>query len=415
VAITQPGGAGTKICIYDDAGSASGTGYTMAEISAAFPAVIVDNGTFRKTYRCIQDIQVGDTGVGVATTTLADTNVGIFFDSGKILRARDIGTSWFVRLGTKVGTGNRASGKDGCDLVLGAAASFPRQMFMYGGSIRQKTGAMTITQNFTSEFINVLVQSAATGSTPIGMGVVTGSFLNLYNVDISHATSTAQVLSGFFSATAERITVSAAAPTTFLSSGSASVTCKDLAMFGSPTQSDLRWATQGAGGWKFIRPLWTGNAPKFSANIAFTHVAGLETYEYWLYDVKCVDAAGAGVAGIPVRLTDVLGNVQVDTTTDANGEITFGTGVTEKAVVVMEHYAVAGVYTQRHRGPFYSEFNLPSQTGYNPNYKSHRYYWEWPGASTVTLTAGSFEDVGDIIQMQDPAGVATIWTECELA
>lgn len=403
--VTQPGGAGTKICIYDDASSASGTGYTMAEISAAFPAVIVDLGTNRKSYRCIQDIQIGDTTTNAATTTLVGTNVDIYFDSGKILRTRTTQlTSWYLRLGTKVGTGNQASGKDGCTLVMGAAAAnWPLQSFVYGGTLRQTAGAfIQSSTNNVSEYCNVILQSSASGTTPISPGASAAAFSNLYNVDISHVT-TAQVASNFFGTNAERITIACAAPTAFISSGAAAMSIKDVAFFGSPTQSDLRWSSGAGLNWVLVRPKWTGNAAKFSA-AATINLSGA-ALEYWLYDVKCVDGAGAGVSGIPVRLTDSIGNVQVDTTTDANGAISFGSGLTANAVAVMDHYAPSSVYTQRSRSPFLVEIN--TGVGSNPLYESKSYSFNWPGSEAVTTSSGSFGDVTDVIKLGPSAQVYT--------
>lgn len=387
----------------------------MAEISAAFPTVIIDNGTNRKTYRCTQDIRIGDLTVDPAVTTLRDTNVGIFFDSGKTLRSRSTqDSSWFLRLGTKIGTGVRASGKDGCDIVFGAAPVTPINRFIYGGSVRITSGALTQSSgNNATEIVNCLYQSASSGTTPMSFGTfgAQGPFDNIYNLDISHVT-TAQVMSNFYALTAERITVACAAPTTFLATSGVNVSIKDLAMFGSPTQSDLRWTSAvSATGWVLVRPIWTGNAPKFTSGNATSHVAGTETYEYWLYDVKCVDGAGAGVSGIPVKVTDVLGNVQIDTTTNSSGQITYGSGLTTNALIMMDHYAVSGVYTQRHRGPFLTEVNMSYQAGYNNNYASHRYYWRPPGYESITTSAGSFEDVADILQMSAPSSGGSTWVE----
>jgi hypothetical protein len=390
----------------------------MAEISAAFPAVIIDNGTNRKTYRCTQSIRIGDTGTDATTTTLVDTNVGIFFDSGKTILTRTTQTSsWYLRLGTKVGSGDQASGVNGCEVVLGAAPTWPRNSFLYGCTVRQTAGALGQNGNDAAEYINCIFQSSASGTTPMSFGsfgVLGSQFDNIYNLDISHVT-TAQVMSNFYAVSAERVTVAAAAPTTFLATSSPSVTIKDLAMFGSPTQSDLRWTSAvAATNWVLVRPKWTGNAEKFTSGNATSHVAGTETKEYWLYNVKVVDAAGAGIEGIPVRLTDVLGNVQVDELTTSTGEIEYGSGVTANAIVMMDHYAVSGVYTQRHRGPFYTEINLPSQTGYNSNYQSKRYYWKPSGYESITTSSGSFEDVADVVALEDPASTPTQWQECEL-
>ena len=131
----------------------------------------------------------------------------------------------------------------------------------------------------------------------------------------------------------------------------------------------------------------------------------------WIYNVKCVDGAGAGVSGLPVKLTDNEGNEPVDTTTDSSGRISFGSGLQANAVTVADHYLVGGVYTIRHRSPFLAEINMPDQAGYDGNYMSYKYYFDWPGKDSVTVSSGSFEDVNDVAQMSAIASGGSTWVE----
>lgn len=264
--------------------------------------------------------------------------------------------------------------------------------------------------NGVGEMINVLLQSSATGNTPINVGAAASKFANLYNVDISHTTTTNQVSTNINSTTAERLTIGGN-PTAFISSGTTGLAFKDIALFGTPTTSDLRWSAAGSVLWKVYRPIWTSNAPKFSAAINSPSLANATT-EYWRYDVKVVDRTGAAISGIPVRLTDVLGNIQVDTTTDSDGQVSFGSGLGANMVAVMDHYVSSGTtYAQRHRSPFTCKVNTSDLTGYNSAYLSRTYAFNWVGYASVTTSSGAFEDVGDIVAIQDPAGNPTTWVE----
>lgn len=414
MAVTQPGGAGTPIFVYDNAGAANGLYYTFAEIAAAFPADFVDNGTNAKSYRAKVSLQIGDAGVGTATTTLQDTDSTVIWDNTKTLvwRATQT-TSWFCNFGTKVDIGNEASGKSGSTLIFGANTTVRGNLGWFGSSFKIVSGVINFTNTIgtSSDIQNCLMQSTVAGVSPFVLNPSLGvTAFNLFNVDISHAT-TSQVMSNFTPLTAERLTICASTPTTFIQTGLSAIQAKDMKMFGTPSTSDIRWAAGSANDWKFIRPGFSGSAPKFTGVTVGVPALAQATLEYWLFDVKVVDGAGVGIANIPVKLTDVTGELQVDTLTMANGEIDFGSGITDKAVKVMDHYIAPGgtVYTQRHRSPFLLEVNTGASA--LVGYQARRYYFNWPGYESITLTGGTFKDVNDIINLGEPSISATNWTE----
>lgn len=424
MAITQPGGAGTIIYLYDDTNNtnhAAAPGpHTWAEIAAAFPADFISGGTNVPSYRSKVNVQIGDAGVGTAATNLTDaTDATVTFDNGFTLAMRASQfSSWFLTLGTKLGTGNRASGINGGTVNLGAATTLRGTIKLYGGTVRQTAGALTWNHGLlgfsVGEAVNWMFKSTSGAVAPFVMGAAGNLIDNLYNVDFSHSTAN-QMMSNFFVTAAERITFGGVTPLAFLQSGSVNVQMKDSAAFGSPSNADFRWAGPGATDWTFVRPRYTGSAPKFSATTAFAAIQDPNTaaHEYWLYDIKLVSGiGGVGVPGIPVKLTDSVGNVQVSTTTDANGQISFGSGAIANAVIVADHYVTAAnVYTIRHRSPFLAEFNLPSMAGYNASYPTQRYYFYWPGYASITTSSGSFEDVGDVIALLPAGGAPTGWVE----
>lgn len=317
-----------------------------------------------------------------------------------------------------MGSGDQASGVTGTELIFGAAATLTGLHSLYGSTFRQTSGAMQFipATTGTGDAVNCLLQSSSTGNAPINLGSSTNVFDNIYNCDISHTTTTNQVTTSFNFNTAERLTVAAATPTAFINSAVAGMAIKDISFFGVPSQSDIRWSSAAAVGWKLYRPRWSGASPKFTTfatSVGQPAVANAAV-EYWRYDVKTLDGAtGASVPSIPVKLTDAIGNVLVNQVTGNTGELVFGSGLGLNMVPVMDHYVTGNTtYTQRHRSPFLVEINIGASA--NLNFPSQRYYMNWPGYETVTASAGSFEDVGDTIWMRPAGGTATTWTEAIL-
>lgn len=389
--------------MYDDASSASGLGYTFAEISAAFPADFISNGTNKPSYRASVTLQVGDTTTNAATTTLVDTvESTVIWDNTRTLAYRATQTtSWFTNLGTKVGTGDQASGHKGTTLVFGTATTMRGTMNLYGCTIKMQGNflATLIPTPNAGELVNCLFQSssasAALSSFSIGS---TSNFDNIYNVDIT-GNVTADISLGPGANTVERCTVGGSGQRGCIQlAPGTSRTYKDIALFGTPTRADMLWPSSTIVNHHLVRPVWTNNAPKFGfvGSAALPSLANA-TLEYWPYNVKIVDGTGAAISGIPVRLTDAHGNVQVDTTTGSDGRLSYGSGLTEDAVIVMDHYSDTTQYVQRFRGPFLSEIN----TGPNADnrYRSRTYPFTWPGVETVTTSTGTFLPVMDVIPL----------------
>lgn len=408
--VTQPGGAGTTIFIYDNASAANATNYTFAEISTAFPADFVDNGTTPKTYRAKVSLQIGDTGVGTATTTLSDTNVGVFFDSPRGLLWRSTQqTSWNLQLGTKVGSGNQATGRNGCLIYTANAVPFLRGNYgLYGTTWVHSNGLITAHGNvagLTTEMINCILGHTGTGANSSwAMGTTTNAISNVYNVDWWGNVSAANngVITTFNFTTAERLTIGGPSMPYFIRSSSNTLSAKDIVFFGTPTVADIT-PTGTPISWDLVRPKWSGNAPRMGVG---TFAAGT-IRELWIADTKVVDRNGDGVASIPVKITDSIGTVQVNTTTTATGRIAFGSGLTTNAIVVRDHYGDGVSYLTRDRSPFLFEINTGAAA--NTSYPGLRYYTDWP-----TDANGNFEDMADPIPLQYASGLPTTWTEASL-
>lgn len=401
--VTQPGGGTTDIFIHDNAAAANGQYYTFAEIAAAFPAAFTDLGTFRKSYRAQATVQIGDATVDSAPTTLLDTNSDVYFDALKTLRWRATQTSsWRCKLGTRIGTGLVAGAKDGCTLAFGAT-TVPRGLVeLYDSEfITQGTNVVSTVlgaDDNGSEIVGCTFLGMGGGN--VTLGTATQRFSNIFNVNIFGSGTIA--IGSWGAVHADEIKVANASPVAFLRTPSSNVVIRNPLFIGTPTASDWSWSNVGATNWVLVRPTYSSMAPKFAQLAGGSMAVENGTKEVWIYKVKLVDENGDAVAGIPVKLTDVLGNVIVDAISDVNGRVsfvtTFPSGATEQnGVIVMDHYTVSQVYTQRHRGPFLEEINVGA--GSSPNYFPKSKLFKWPGHETITLSSGTFEDVNSVIEL----------------
>lgn len=408
VGITQPGGAGTTIFYYDNASAPDATAYHFADFAAAFPADFVDNGTTPKTYRAKVSLQCGDTGVGTASTTLQDTDVGVWFDTAKVLLYRTTSpTSWTTNFGVKVGSGNIASGRNGCKIYVGGATTFRGNWGIYGSIIESQGAGLNFTpatSGVSTELVDCIIGNKGTGTTSlIALGTASVALSNVYNVDFwgNIASASLGLFNNFNMAHAERISITINAAGYFIRSAQTTLAVKDLLLFGTPAVADFAKTGAGTVVWTLVNIRWSRNAPKFD-NI--TAVAG-DITEYRLADSKIVNAAGTGIPDISVVLIDAVGTTQINTVTDANGRINFGSGITTNAVAVQDHYGTVS-YLTRDRSPFLVQINV---TNPNSAYAQIPFYFDWP-----TDADGLFEDTAVIVPLQAPSGFATPWREYEL-
>ena len=408
VGVTQPGGAGTQIYIYDNASAANATYYTFAEISTAFPADFVSNGTTPASYRSAVDLQIGDVGSGTAATTLQDTGVTVFFAANRCLFTRATqASSWSTLLGTKVGSGNQATGRSGCNIY--ASPSVPRTL---RGTIKCYGCTFVIhSTNFNWSFIpavagtgseldNCLFDCRGNGTFVLGT-VASIGFSSIYSVYMT-ASGTGNVLGNVGADSIERITLGTTTGAFCLSATPPTGTIKDVSLFGSPVTAQISLS---ATGWNIARPIWISGVKKIvDGTFAINSIN-----EMWAWQPLVVDGSGTPVSGIPVKMTDVFGAVIVNTTSGSDGRVTFGTGQTANMVTVLDYYGVAGITTSRQHGPFLVEVNTGA--GRNSAWPSLRYYFSWPNAAACTNLVGQLDDFGDAIPLAYAAGAPTTWVE----
>lgn len=395
----------------DDSGSASGSGYTIAEIVAAVTAadaIQVDSGTGFPTYRFLKNLVVG--GASSNASHIVDTNCVLTFDATRVLKTRTTNvTNIGITFGTRIGSGNTGSGGNGVIVCIApttgpAAVNMRGTIKMYGSRICKKYVAQSQQLQFTnlnagSELVNCQLD----GFTGYVLGS-SGANLGLaYNVDITQpSVASTTVITSFFIDVADRLTVSSTLTNhTFpaVASNTAGVSFRDTVFFGDFTVGCLQPGSA-ATNWNVVQPQWPSGQNLFGANSVL--LADNGAHEYWLFDPIVVDGStGAVLSGIPVRLTDGLGNVVIDTTTGSDGKITYGSGLTANRVIVRDHYN----NTYRSRSPFTCQINQTGTT--NPAYPDVTYNFYWPGDDT-----GRYTEVGDIMPLGNPAGgAATVWVE----
>ena len=362
------------------------------------------------------NVQIGGTA-GTAATSLVDTNKIVVWDDLTTLLWRNASlSSWTVTLGTKQGSGDQASGVSGCEITFGTSTTLRGTVNLYGCTLRNvKTNtSVTWTPGITGSFgeaVDCIFQSTAVGAgTAFTFGAATQKIDNFYNVDISSVTQIPVV--NFFINTAERVTIATTSGAALLATNGTAISTKDCAVFGTPATSDYRWNAGSPNNWIFVRPLYTNSVAKFTGLSSGVPTLANSTKEYWLFNVKVVGSTGAAIENIPVTLTDTLGNVQVSATTDENGQISFGSGLTANGVIVVDHYRVTTTYTQQHRSPFLLEVNTGNERDQTRQSLRTRFYW--PGYEGYTTTAGTFEDVNVIVPLETASGTPTSWTEHEM-
>lgn len=426
--VDQPGGAGNVIYFYDDSDpwidllqtvARTPGPYTYAQIKLGMDTLRPGqtdyeelNTTGRKTFRSNVTLSHGDAAGGPATTTLTETNVDLIIAYGKFYQYSGALGSYFTNWGTKVGT---VGWKDGCSVTHLGAQSFSVKgtVKAYGTRFVQNGGGFNplVESGGGSEMIGCQITNQTTGNVGT-LGTTANKWAQIVDTSYSGGSIITSV-NNVGSDALSLITISVAAPTSFLAPSLADLSYSDITFNGTPTLSDVRGASSSFSlRHKHIRPYWSLNAPKFThAGTGSMSLANAHS-EWWAYRCKVTLAGGLGVANIPVKLTDTLGNIQVNTTTDSSGEISFGSGITAQMIRVMDFYSTAGVINLSHRSPFLLEVNTGASL--NSSYSSFRYYFYWPGYETVTNTAGRFRDVNDVIPLQQASGAPTSWIEKEM-
>jgi len=396
---------GTQIRIYDDGdatgGHSAGNPHTAAEMAASSDVNVAANWlaytSNKPAYRGLATVLVGSSTGGTNNTTWTDSNAIFSWDSGKTMSMPGTGgTNVFINWGNKVGSGSIATGRNGVAAYFGTTTTLLGRLMLYGCSF-ESTGALNMRGDSSSEYIDLICGSTQTGATgTIGFGTSSSQTGTLYNVDLwgNVSGATNGLVNSMNPLLCQRLTIGGNSfGSEFKLAGQLNLSLKDVILFGTPSTSDFILTGAAPQSWDLVRPIWSG-ATRFLFS-GGTITPG-NVRERWLFDTRVVDLNGDPVAGVLIKLTDALGNVQVNDVTDSSGSVNFGSGITQNAVIVRDHYTTAGVYAVRDRSPFLMEVNGGQQ----------RYRFSWPTDAT-----GAFMDFGDAIPLQYAAGGPTTWNE----
>jgi len=432
VGVFRVGGVGTPVYIYDDnnaaGGHVAGQPHTFAEIAAAFPLEFAPmqsaaGATFSGThfqYLCVVVCTIGHPTAGNANvTTLTDTSgADIFSPSGRLQWSSANAATVYTNLGTKIGTGERMSGKNGCTIHQSGAQIFRGTVNMYGcfvdslASVIQFLNGTGSGMEFGACIFHTSSGYVIGNSTSVNLGFYNSSLL--YSGAGSAATSIAMN-------EAVNTVLGATAPVSFFQSASANRAINGLVFSGASTVADVR-PTGTNPNWEMTNVTWsdTPGIPRVAGSLAgWASLPEDGVHEYFFYDTKVVDQNGDPVAGIPVFISnDVELPGVVNTQTLADGNIVFTWNPTghDNVLIARDHYATGTdtltrdrLYTVTVNG--YGGAFPPSQL-----HQTVTFTFEWPGrdrfgASYVT-DGGSFKKVMDVIPL--PWGFpsqATTWVE----
>ena len=436
--IFQPGGPGTQINVYDDndatGGHAAGSPHTWAEINAAFPldfailqtAAAATFSANRKQYLCVSDLHFGDPGGGSNFTSLVDTNTDIYSPNGATAQTRlrfTVATSannTSFQLGTKIGTGQKSAGKDGCAIYTGTFALRLRCTLGLYGCLVDCQGALQFNNAGSTQ--QEIAGSAIEAGGSMILGDADSGPLNIYNSAISY-TGIGTAVVGMFIADSFNAILSATAPAFFFSTGAAGAKkLNRLILNGAVTTADLRLVSA-AGGWQAADLTYSDTPGKPRVLFVGAHNVSQGLTDYRTFNTKVVDPLGNSIQAVPVYITSDIDGPILDTQTGADGDVVFTWTPTGQVNVlpVREYYDPTGSATVARDRLYTAIVNGYPSLVYPPlpGFATVKFVFEWPGRDRLgtgyQVDGGSFQKALDIIQL--PYGTPStqpIWTPCQV-
>ena len=429
----QPGGAGTAIYCYDDAdatgGHAAGSPHTWLECNTTFPVDFprlqsAAGATYSATNRQYLPavlVTIGHPTAGnTAATSFVDaTDADLFVIGSRLAFTTANATTTSFTMGTKIGTGERMSGKNGGSIHMSANLIFRGTVNLYGTAIDSTVQIQFL--NGTGLSMTVAGCILQAGSSFV-LGNSTGTALELCNNSLVSA-GTGNIITASFVTSGGGNILACTAPGSFLSSAASNVVLGDIQLSGAPTVADLRCSTQ--------TPFWTLNNIRWSdtpgvPRIAFSGGIVLPqdgVADFRSYDVKVVDPTGNSVSGIPVYMTSDVDGAVLDGVTDEDGNVVFtwpATGATNVLPVRDYYDSVGSVSNLDERDRVYlAEINgFSGSTAPTQGFGTKFITFEWPGRDRLgtgySPDGGSFQKVLDVIQLDygTPShAVSTSWIE----
>jgi hypothetical protein len=331
-------------------------------------------------------------------------------------------------IGTKIGTGRKASGVRGGSFHGGTLTlRFDCNLTLYGCFVDSGGSLQILNGN------GAVIDIAGCTFDAIGsyvIGSTTPATLTIYNTTFS-STTTGVFCTNSTISDSQNLVWAAPTPLQFFSSSTFGRSFRRMGFVGAVTGADIRMQTgAGVGGGYLDEDLsWSDTAgkPRLIMNSITTATDGF--HDYRTMDTKVVDQNGNALAGIPVYLeSDVDGGI-FDTVTLSDGNVSFTNGVTGDAnvVVVRDYYAdtaaTDGSNVLARDRTFTLWVNSYKSGVYSPiaGYETKRVTFEWPGrdrfGTGYQTDGGSFLVAMDIVRLEwgNPSHVdATNWVELSL-
>jgi len=359
-------------------------------------------------------------GNTAATSFVDATDADLFVIGARLAFTTANATTTSFTMGTKIGTGERMSGKNGGSIHMSANLVFRGTVALYGTAIDSTLQIQFLNGTGLSHTIAGCVLQV--GSSFV-LGNSTGTALEMWNNSLV-STGSGNIITASFVSGGGGNVIACTSPAAFLLSGSPNLVLGNAILSGAPTVSDLRTSTQ--------IPNWALNNVRWSDTPGIPRIVfqGGEVLvsdaiqEFRSFDTKVVDPNGNPLSGIPVYMTSDVEAAILDDVTDADGNIVFiwNPTSTPNVLPVRDHYCDANtplgnpfvrdrVYLLEVNG--YSGSNTPVQ-GYGTKFVT----FEWPGRDRLgtgyQVDGGSFESMLDVVQLDygTPShAVATSWIE----
>ncbi len=367
--------------------------YSFLDLALKCPGTMVDLGTTQKSFRGLGTIQNGD-GVGTAVTTLQDKNATVLFDSGKTYQLSAVGlANRWTKLGTKIqGASGNPGGRQGCALHLGGLTTLRGNFQLYGTILRQVgSGSILLTPQaagLTSEVIDCLIETTS-GASNVQFGSGAGNIQVVYNTIV--VLGGTGVLNNILVDDCELLTVVVTGTNQYFINTAATFTVADPILIGTPAVADIRYT--GAAEAHLINPTWSGNAPQ---NLVATNYLN----QWFDFDVLAADTTtGAVVSSVPIRVYDKNSVLLLDALTDAQGWITFGTGLFMDRLKVARHLG-SPTSVLEEMGPFTISVN--EGVGALSGYAGYNYKFTWPYRNLPSGYGKQYARVMELIRMYPP-------------
>lgn len=435
--VTQPGGAGTTIFVYDDThANAGGDGaYSLADIKAAMDVLrpgqsdiellvggvsgLSFSGTLLQWMLNVTVTFGGQGSDGTLATTWKETVSSDIFQRAGGITYRIGGGPIATRLGTKLGAAplglaeSTMGGRDGVNF-RGAGFTFRNDCYVYGCTFRL-SGAFSVQSTGASvqEFAGNLV--TATGLNNV-LGA--GSFLGTWYNNTFVFTTSSNAINGMNIQDARGNKILCVTPSQIIASSQITARIQGVMLSGDPSVSDLRPTGGTYSDWRAIDVIYTDLAPRWT--FAQNATADNGAKEYARFNTAVQDGAGNPLIDIPVVMYSSIGSdngsgsgLVLDTKTFGAGDLGFIDAASgyQNAIRVRDMYGFGGGPANRDR-LFYLYVNVAGMSQYpaNPAYPEFRLeVFGWPGLhryqGVFQAYGGTFTQLFMPIMLAWPAAV----------